>query len=190
MHYGHIHILILSVFISKHIKDMKMHPAYQFILNQQPILQKENQEERLPMFIRKLMLIWNRHCNCLIPDVAAPRTHPSHIDYYVANGIKANIALEKNDWATAESAADIAMSGGTSMLTMSDLEKGFAFNDANAKTVLWGAKIIAEQTDGTQSFFGHMDASTEFYAETSRKCISSWLYNQMSDTDVRKNTGG
>jgi hypothetical protein len=32
-----------------------------------------------------------------------------------------------------------------------------------------------------------MDASTSFYAETSRKCISSWLYNQMSDNDVRKN---
>ena len=42
----------------------------------------------------------------LNPDIAAPRTHPSHIDYYVANGMKANIALEKNEWATAESAAD------------------------------------------------------------------------------------
>ncbi len=123
----------------------------------------------------------------LNPDVAAPRSHISHIDYYSANGIKANIALEKNDWATAESAAEIAMSGGTSMLTMSDLNKGFAFNDASAGTVLWGAQIIAEQADGYQSFFGHMDASTEFYAETARKCISSWLYDQISDTDVRKN---
>src|SRR6056297_2492532 len=42
----------------------------------------------------------------LNPDVAAPRNHPSHIDYYVANGLKANIALEKNDWSTAETAAD------------------------------------------------------------------------------------
>ncbi len=124
----------------------------------------------------------------LNPDVAAARNHPSHIDYYVANGIKANIALEKNDWATAESAAEIAMSGGTSMLTMSELDKGFAFNDVNANAVLWGVQIISEQTDATQSFFGHMDASVDGnYAETSRKCISSWLYNQMSDTDVRKN---
>lgn len=123
----------------------------------------------------------------LNPEVAAPRAHISHIDYYSANGLKANIALEKNDWATAESAADIAMSGGTSMLSMNDLNKGFAFNDASAATVIWGAQIIAEQTSGFQSFFGHMDASTSFYAETSRKCISNWLYNQMSDTDVRKN---
>lgn len=123
----------------------------------------------------------------LNPEVAAPRAHISHFDYYSANGLKANIALEKNDWATAESAADIAMSGGTSMLSMNDLNKGFAFNDASAATVLWGAQIIAEQTSGFQSFFGHMDASTSFYAETSRKCISNWLYNQMSDTDVRKN---
>ena len=123
----------------------------------------------------------------LDPDNAAPRTHPSHIDYYVANGFKANIALEKNDWATAETAANIAMSGGTSMLTMSELDKGFAFNDVNANTVIWGMQIISEQMNGTQSFFGHMDAATENYAETARKCISSWLYNQMSDEDVRKN---
>jgi len=124
----------------------------------------------------------------LNPDIAAGQTHSSHIDYYVANGIKANIALEKNDWATAESAAEIAMSGGTSILTRSELDKGFAFNDASANTVLWAAQIISEQTDATRSFFGHMDAAVDGnYAETARKCISNWLYDQMSDTDVRKN---
>lgn len=122
----------------------------------------------------------------LDPAEAAPRTHPSHIDYYVANGLKANIALEKNDWATAVSAADIAMSGGTSMLTRTSLQNGFGFNDASSGTVLWGLQLIAEQINGYQSFFGHMDASAQFYAENARKCISSWLYNQMSDTDVRK----
>jgi len=123
----------------------------------------------------------------LDPQVAAPRVHPSHIDYYVANGIKANIALEKNEWAEAESAANEAMSGGTSMLTMSQLNDGFAFNDVNVNAVLWGVQIISEHTDGTMSFFGHMDASTENYAETARKCISTWLYNQITEEDVRKN---
>ncbi len=124
----------------------------------------------------------------LNPDVAAPQKHPSHIDYYVANGIKANIALEKNDWPAAEQAANIAMSGGTSMLTLSELESGFAFNDANANAVLWGAQVISEQIDGSISFFGHMDAGVDgSYAETSRKCISTWLYNQIPDTDIRKN---
>lgn len=123
----------------------------------------------------------------LAPDKSAPRTHPSHIDYYVANGLKANIALEKNDWATAEAAAHIAQSGGTTMLTRTDLNNDFAFNDASAPTVLWGVKIIAEQSTSFDSFFAHMDASASYYAENSRKCISTWLYNQMSDTDVRKN---
>ncbi|WP_167605286.1 RagB/SusD family nutrient uptake outer membrane protein [Maribellus sediminis] len=125
--------------------------------------------------------------NLLNPDNAAPKSHPSHIDYYVANGIKANIALEKNDWATAESAATIALSGGTSMLSMDDLDNGFAFNDASAPTVLWGLKIISEHSTVFGSFFSHMDASADYYAQTSRKCISSWLYDQMSDFDVRKN---
>lgn len=128
----------------------------------------------------------NEAIRLLDPDIAAPRVHPSHIDYYVANGLKANIALEKNDWATAEEAATIAMSGGTSMLTRENLRSGFAFNDANAGTVLWGLQIISEHADGFQSFYGHMDASAQFYAENARKCISSWLYNQMSDQDVRK----
>ncbi len=123
----------------------------------------------------------------LEPGSAAPKSHPSHIDYYSANGIKANIALEKNDWATAESAAAIALSGGTSMLSQSDLENGFAFNDASASTVLWGLKIISEQSTVFGSFFSHMDASADYYAQTARKCISSWLYNQMSNADVRKN---
>lgn len=123
----------------------------------------------------------------LNPDVAAPRTHPSHIDYYVANGLKAQVALEKNDWATAESAATVAMSGGTSMLSRENLANGFAFNDANAGTVLWGLQIISEHIDDNQSLFGHMDASVQSsYAENARKCVSSWLYNQMADTDVRK----
>lgn len=122
----------------------------------------------------------------LNPEISAPKSHPSHIDYYSANGLKANIALEKNDWATAESAATIAMSGGTKMLTMDELANGFAFNDANAPTVLWGLKIISEQSGVFASFFSHMDASADYYAQTARKCVSSWLYNQMSDADVRK----
>ncbi len=122
----------------------------------------------------------------LDPDVAAPRSHPSHIDYYVANGLKANIALEKNDWATAEEAAKTAMSGGTAILPRTLLEKDFAFNDANASSVIWGLKIVADQSTGHDSFFSHMDASTEFYAQTARKCISTWLFNQMNDTDIRK----
>ncbi|WP_347838515.1 RagB/SusD family nutrient uptake outer membrane protein [uncultured Draconibacterium sp.] len=122
----------------------------------------------------------------LDPEAAAPRIHPSHIDYYVANGLKAQIALEKNDWATAESAATTAMSGGTTMLTRENLENGFAFNDANARTVLWGLQLIAEHADGYQSFYGHMDASAQFYAESARKCISTWLFDQMSNNDVRK----
>ena len=124
----------------------------------------------------------------LNPEIAAPKSHPSHIDYYTANGIKANIALEKNDWAAAESAAEIALNGGTSMLTRNELASGFAFNDANSHTVLWGLTIIADQATGGDSFFSHMDASTNFYAQTARKCVSTWLYNQMSADDVRKMT--
>jgi hypothetical protein len=122
----------------------------------------------------------------LNPETAAPKTHPSHLDYYSVNGLKANIALEKNDWATAESAATIAMSGNASMLTMEEINDGFAFNDATSHCVLWGLKINADHSTVFSSFFSHMDASAEYYAQTSRKCISSWLYDQMPESDIRK----
>jgi hypothetical protein len=122
----------------------------------------------------------------LDPDVASERRHISHIDYYVANGLKAIIAMEKYDWPAAEAAAKTAMGGGTSILTRTTLEKGYAFNDASATGIIWGLKIIADQSTSWDSFFSHMDASTDLYANSSRKCISTWLYNQMADTDVRK----
>lgn len=111
---------------------------------------------------------------------------PSHIDYYVAQGFKARVALVMHDFEKAEIAAQAALSNPSKKLaTMKELGH---FNKVDAPSVLWGSKILKDQSLTILSIFGHFDASNSkgFYAEKSRKLISTGLYNQISGTDLRK----
>ncbi|MGC4231738.1 MAG: RagB/SusD family nutrient uptake outer membrane protein [Niabella sp.] len=113
------------------------------------------------------------------------QAHVSHIDYYVANGIKANIALVQNKWTEAAVAATEALSKpGLAMISGDDLYSGF--NNAKLKDVMWGAEVIADQAGIYASFFSHMDASADRYARSSRKCIYNWLYDMIPAADARK----
>lgn len=144
----------------------------------------------------------------LDPTVAPERTDISNIDYYVANGIKAKVSLVQQKWGDAADAASEAMSGGSNIIERTNLtptdydsygtadyrRRGtFHFNDVSNKSVLWGAKVISDQSGIFASFYSHMDSEAAgMYGEASRKCISSWLYDQIPETDVRKyfwNTG-
>lgn len=113
------------------------------------------------------------------------QTHRSHIDYYVANAIKANVALVQNKWSSAAAAATEALSKpGLAMISGDDLYSGF--NNTNLKNVMWGAEVIADQSGIYASFFAHMDAQADRYARTSRKCIYNWLYDMIPASDARK----
>ncbi|GAB3413307.1 RagB/SusD family nutrient uptake outer membrane protein [Niabella aquatica] len=113
------------------------------------------------------------------------QSHKSHIDYYVAQAIKANVALVQNKWTEAAAAATEALSkSGLAMISGDDLYTGF--NSVKAKNVMWGAEIIADQSTIYSSFFSHMDASADRYAKSSRKCIYKWLYDQIPTADARK----
>ena len=110
------------------------------------------------------------------------QTHSSHIDMYVANGIKARICLVQERWEDAIEAARIAKQGGT--LT-ADVTSGM--NNRNQSDVLWAAEIIDSQSGIYASFFMHMvyDGS-DGYGNTAHKQISANLYNKMSANDVRR----
>ncbi|WP_289054614.1 RagB/SusD family nutrient uptake outer membrane protein [Carboxylicivirga marina] len=125
----------------------------------------------------------------LHPDRAAEKVHISNIDYYTANGIKAQVMIEQERWQEAYDAAAEALTGSTSMLSESDISGGFAFNDISSNSVLWGFEVIDDQVPGAgrAGIFGHMDASADdYYAFKSRVCISNWLYDQVDNGDVRK----
>lgn len=110
------------------------------------------------------------------------KKHCSHIDTYVANGIKTRIALYMGDWNAAYDAASKAISG--SKTITSDILGGF--NDATAKDVLWGAEIIEAQGTTNPQFLAHMDIAFGGYGETSRKCCSEWLYSKITNGDIRQ----
>lgn len=119
-----------------------------------------------------------------LKDSGIPQQNKSHIDYYVANGIKAKIALVQGNWQTASDAAAEALKKGLTLLSPAALASGM--NDVNLSSVMWGAHIIADQSGIYASLFSHMDPTAGMYGASSRKCISSWLYGQISSTDARK----
>ncbi|MCR4825093.1 MAG: RagB/SusD family nutrient uptake outer membrane protein [Bacteroidales bacterium] len=114
----------------------------------------------------------------LIADHA--QNHVTHIDKYVANGIKARIALYMGDYQTAHDAASIAVAGASYAY-----DSNFRYNDATHGSVLWGAEIISTQGTTNPQFLAHMDYRFGGYGDASRKCASAWLYGKMGANDKR-----
>lgn len=107
-----------------------------------------------------------------------------HIGYAVAQGLTARIALVKEDWSTAYSAAIAAINA--SGKTTQEVSAFAGLNDASAGNVMWGADIPADEVGMYASFWAHMSNSS-YYAQRAPKQISKWLYNKMSATDTRRN---
>ena len=111
---------------------------------------------------------------------------PDHIGYAVALGIRARIALVKEDWLTAYNSAVSAISAsGKSIL---EVPSFVGVNNARAGNVMWGAEIPDAQSGQYAAFFTHMDVSGSMttYAQRAPKQISTWLYDKMSATDARR----
>lgn len=121
----------------------------------------------------------------LFSDNKNSQAHISHVDYYVANAIKANVMMVQNKWTDAANYATEALSKPKlQMIGQGDIYSGF--NNSKMKDVMWAAEIIADQSNIYASFFSHMDASADRYARSSRKCIYNWLYDKIPNTDLRK----
>ncbi|MCR5244489.1 MAG: RagB/SusD family nutrient uptake outer membrane protein [Bacteroidales bacterium] len=108
------------------------------------------------------------------------RKHVTHFNKYVANGVKARIALYMGDYQAAHDAAVIAVKGGSYAY-----DSAFHYNDASHKSVLWGAEIIEAQGTTNPQFLAHMDIAFGGYGKAARKCCSAWLYAKMGANDKR-----
>lgn len=110
------------------------------------------------------------------------QTHKSHIDMYVANGIKARIRLTEERWEEALEAARIAKQG-ASLTT----EVTSGMNSIGQADVLWGAQIIPDQSGIYASFFMHMVSDGgDGYGNTAHKQINKELYAKMATNDIRR----
>lgn len=121
-----------------------------------------------------------------LKDCGVEQKHRSHIDYYVANGIKARVCLVQQRYEEAAATAKEALTkpGLTAVASVNSLD---GFNNIKFPNVLWGMEIIADQSMQFGSFFSHMDADAEgMYAPIAAKCISSWLYSNIPATDDRQ----
>ena len=106
--------------------------------------------------------------------------HVTHVDKYVANGIKARIALYMGDYQTAHDAAAIAVTGASYAY-----DSAFKYNDSEHNSVLWGAEVISTQGTTNPQFLAHMDIAFGGYGDYSRKCASAWLYDKLGENDKR-----
>jgi len=120
---------------------------------------------------------------------APKQKHKTHIDYAVANGLKARICLTTGDWAAAEQAAKAAQTG----YTIGDAATILGgMNSLKNSNVMWGAEVITDQTPGWGPILYHMDGmsmlalGTQVYGFSAPKCINLELYAKMSSTDVRR----
>lgn len=112
------------------------------------------------------------------------RKDKSHIDYSVAQALKARICMVENKWADAAAAAHAAIDA--SGCSIQPVASFAGMNDVNAGNVMWGAGIIADQVGMYASFFSHMDYESGIaYAVGAPKRINKQLYAKMNATDAR-----
>ncbi len=109
----------------------------------------------------------------------------SHINEYVALGIKSRLCLAVGDWKGAyESASKAIEEGGYEIGGESELMGGM--NSISAANVMWGAGIeTSEQSGAYAGFFTHMDNTDGAYAKSAPKLINKQLYNHISSGDIR-----
>ena len=109
--------------------------------------------------------------------------NPAHMGLAVVRGLQSRIALVKEDWSTALTAAEAAIAA--SGKTIAEVPSFMGLNNATAQNVMWGAQIDAEHVGGYASLFAHMSQNMA-YGEGAPKQISASLYNKMSSTDARR----
>lgn len=119
----------------------------------------------------------------LLPEDGS-RNAKSHINVNVAKGIKARVALTMQDWATAAQFAEEARQG---FSLMGNEQYLAGFNDVSNSEWMWGSQQIADQTTYFYSFFAYMSANfSSTNIRSNPKAINSQLYDQIPDSDVRK----
>ena len=123
-------------------------------------------------------------------DAGATRADRRYIDQAVAYGIRARVALTKQEWAAAEEAAQTAISlSDARPATIAEVSYP-TFWDVSEPDWMWG--VLVEESDnvvssGIVNWPSHMGSLNYGYANFSGgKQINKALYNTIPDTDVRK----
>lgn len=119
----------------------------------------------------------------LLENSNVTQMHKSHIDKYVAYGLKARHSLVQQDFTAALAFAEKAMDSPAAVVPFNNVKE---VNNNGAANVMWGLGIQTDQAIGSWDIFSHMDADSKSTYSKARHLISSWLYGQLPDTDLRR----
>ena len=123
------------------------------------------------------------HAIELFTELKKPvQEHCSFVDYYVAKGFQARIALVQGRWQEAYDAAAEARSrkGGIPLLKGNEILTGFS--DKSLPSNIWVMEMLPDQSQIYGSIFCFLDPRTATaYGTTNRKCISKWLYDKIAN---------
>lgn len=109
------------------------------------------------------------------------RASKEEVDATVVAAYLARYHLTYENWAEAETFADIAMSVGA---ISSDIAHGF--DELSLTEVIWGAKVTEATSEVYASFFSHMSQINDGYSGWNHfKTVNSKLYDQIPITDKR-----
>jgi hypothetical protein len=114
------------------------------------------------------------------------RRHASHINQKTARAMRALVALQMEDYATAKTEAAAAKEG-VALATAAQYTGGTPFNTVGGPEYIWGVQVIEDQATIYASYYSHIDISCGGYAALgTQKKITKALYDKIDDLDVRK----
>ncbi len=119
-------------------------------------------------------------------EAGVRRSNKTEVDYFVANGIKARVALTMHRWSDAYTAAEEALKGAaTRVLPAAQLASGM--NDImQLGSVLWGEIKTPDNYGMYASFQSQMDAGHDGYAKSARRCCTKYLWTKLGQQDARR----
>ncbi|RYF19339.1 MAG: RagB/SusD family nutrient uptake outer membrane protein [Flavobacteriales bacterium] len=127
----------------------------------------------------------NNDLNEALSRLSSTRTTKSHFNDKVVQGLKARVALTQGNYALAVSSAKLARVGFPLMNTAT-YASGFNNLESNGEWI-WGATIIADQTDYFGNFGAYMSRNyNSTNIRQAPKAVSSKLYSLFPSTDVRR----
>jgi len=124
----------------------------------------------------------------LFTELGKPvQEHCSFIDYYVAKGIQARVALVQGKWQEAyDAAAEASSRKGIALLKGNEILSGF--NNKSLASNIWVMEMLPDQSQIYGSYFCHWDPTAPTaYGTTNRKCISKWLYDKIANPNFADN---
>ncbi len=122
----------------------------------------------------------------LLSATSRERDSKSHLGLAEVYGLKARIAQVEEKWNDALTAATNAITEANKEgVEIASVSQFAGLNNVAAPNVMWGMKIISDQSLMYASFFTHMDKDMGKYGASAPQQITRSLYAKMGEKDAR-----